>query len=80
MLIQCIECGNLISNSATSCPHCGYTIQNSPSKLPRSKNKRMKLPNGFGQITEIKDRRLRNRYRVMITVGKNNMENLYVNF
>lgn len=33
--------------------------------------KRMRLPNGFGQITKIKNKRLRNPYRVMITVGKN---------
>lgn len=38
-----------------------------------NKRKRMRLPNGFGQITEIKNSRLRNRYRVMITVGKNDI-------
>lgn len=32
--------------------------------------KRMKLPNGFGSITEISNKRLRNRFRVMVTVGK----------
>ena len=32
--------------------------------------KRMKLPNGFGQITKIKNKRLRNPYRAMVTVGK----------
>jgi integrase len=31
---------------------------------------RMKLPNGFGQISKIKNRRLRNPFRVMVTVGK----------
>lgn len=30
----------------------------------------MKLPNGFGSITEIKNKNLRNRFRVRITVGK----------
>jgi hypothetical protein len=29
------------------------------------------LPNGFGQISEIKNRKLRNPFRAMITVGKN---------
>ncbi len=32
--------------------------------------KRMRLPNGFGQITKLKNQRLRKPYRVMITVGK----------
>lgn len=31
--------------------------------------KRMRLPNGFGQISEIKGRPLRNRFRVMVTTG-----------
>ena len=30
----------------------------------------MRLPNGFGQISEIKNKNLRNRFRVMVTVGK----------
>lgn len=32
--------------------------------------KRMRLPNGFGQISKIKGRRLRRPYRAMVTVGK----------
>ena len=32
--------------------------------------KRMRLPNGFGQISEIKNQRLRNRFRAMVTIGK----------
>lgn len=35
-----------------------------------AKNKHMRLPNGFGQISEIKGRNLRNPWRAMITVGK----------
>lgn len=31
--------------------------------------KRMRLPNGFGQISELKGRKLRNKWRVMITTG-----------
>jgi hypothetical protein len=30
----------------------------------------MRLPNGFGQISEIKGKKLRNPWRAMITVGK----------
>lgn len=32
--------------------------------------KRMRLPNGFGQITEIKNAKLRKPFRAMVTVGK----------
>lgn len=39
--------------------------------MTKQKKKRMRLPNGFGQISEMKGRRLRKPYRVMITVGKN---------
>lgn len=35
-----------------------------------SKAKRMRLPNGFGQISEIKNSRLRKPFRAMVTVGK----------
>ena len=35
------------------------------------KSKRMRLPNGFGQISELKGRRLRKPFRAMVTVGKN---------
>ena len=34
------------------------------------KSKRMRLPNGFGQISEIKNKRLRKPFRAMVTVGK----------
>ena len=33
-------------------------------------SKRMRLPNGFGQISYLKSRRLRKPYRAMVTVGK----------
>lgn len=29
MLIDCFECGNKVSNSASSCPKCGYAINTS---------------------------------------------------
>ena len=35
-----------------------------------AKRKRMRLPNGFGQISELKGQRLRKRFRAMVTVGK----------
>lgn len=34
------------------------------------KRKRMRLPNGFGQISEIKNKRLRKPFRAMVTIGK----------
>lgn len=72
MLMQCPECDLQVSDKAAYCPHCGYPIQpNIKPRKPRSKNnKRRRLPNGFGQISEIKNRNLRNPFRAMITVGK----------
>jgi integrase len=40
-------------------------------KRPRKNNRRKALPNGFGQISEIKGRNLRKPFRAMVTVGKN---------
>lgn len=71
MIIKCIECGLQVSNKAILCPHCGFPMQpNAVGKYTRKKKGRPKLPNGFGQISEIKNRNLRNRFRVMVTVGK----------
>lgn len=72
MLIKCPECELQVSDKAIACPHCGYPIQpNVMPRKPRNKNnKKRRLPNGFGQISEIKNRNLRNPYRAMITVGK----------
>lgn len=39
--------------------------------MPRKPAKRRRLPNGFGQISEIKGQNLRKPYRAMVTVGKN---------
>lgn len=71
MLIKCPECELQVSDKALSCPHCGYPMK-PEAAVPRKKksNKRRRLPNGFGQISEIKGKNLRNPYRVMITVGK----------
>lgn len=71
MLIQCPECELQVSDKASTCPHCGYPLQPNAKRKPRSKNnKRRRLPNGFGQISEIKGRNLRNPFRAMVTVGK----------
>lgn len=72
MLVKCPECELQVSDKATTCPHCGYPLQpNIKPRKPRSKNnKRRRLPNGFGQISEIKNRNLRNPFRAMISVGK----------
>lgn len=70
MLISCPECGLQISDKAYSCPHCGYPVNDSPGpRKARRKSGKIRLPNGFGQISEIKSGNLRNRFRAMITVG-----------
>lgn len=70
MLIKCEECNLQVSDKAPSCPHCGILIQSNIKPKVRKSNKRKRLPNGFGQISEIKGRNLRNPFRAMITVGK----------
>ena len=71
MLTQCPECELPVSDKANACPHCGYPLKPSEKqKRPRKSNKRRRLPNGFGQISEIKNRNLRSPFRAMVTVGK----------
>lgn len=70
MLIKCPECALQLSDKALSCPHCGYPMVPKTKKRSNNHRKHMRLPNGFGQITELKNVNLRNKYRVMITVGK----------
>ena len=71
MLILCVECELQVSDKALSCPHCGYPMKiGAKSKQHRKSNKRRRLPNGFGQISEIKNRNLRNPFRAMVSVGK----------
>lgn len=67
MLKDCPECKLQVSDKAMLCPHCGYPFK--PQKIRGSK--RPKLPNGFGQITELKKKNLRKPFRVMVTVGTN---------
>ena len=53
MLIKCPECELQVSDKAASCPHCGYPLKEQKTKnINRKPNKRRRLPNGFGQITE----------------------------
>jgi len=66
MLIICPECKETISDKAVACPRCGYPMI---QKENNKKRKRMRLPNGFGRITKISNKRLRNPYRVTVTVG-----------
>ena len=67
MLLSCPECSGNVSSKAPLCPHCGYPMN---TRSTAYKPKRMKLPNGFGQISKLKSTHLRNPYRAMVTVGK----------
>lgn len=69
MLITCPECHQQVSDKALACPHCGYPISPKAAKISSARPKRMRLPNGFGQITEIRNQNLRNPFRVMVHVG-----------
>ena len=71
MLIECKECGLPVSDKALACPHCGFPLK--PDTKPKTRQRKKahnRLPNGFGQITEIKGKNLRKPFRAMITVGK----------
>lgn len=68
MLITCLECGLMLSDKASVCPHCGYEAKKSTRRVAKKPHRR--LPNGFGQITEIKGRYLRKPFRAMVSVGK----------
>lgn len=70
MLTTCPECELPVSDKATACPHCGFPLKAEPVAKRVYQKKRMRLPNGFGQISEIKSGNLRNRFRAMVTVGK----------
>lgn len=72
MLLKCPECDLPVSDKALTCPHCGFPLNQEASKKKRksSSKRRRRLPNGFGGITEIKNRYLRKRFRARVTVGK----------
>lgn len=71
-LMKCPECGLQVSDKALSCPHCGYPLDSAVKKKkgrgPAAKRKR--LPNGFGSITEIKGKNLREPFRARVCVGR----------
>lgn len=71
MLLKCLECELPVSDKALTCPHCGYPLVKDTKPLKKkSKKEHIRLPNGFGQISQLKGRNLRKPYRAMITVGK----------
>lgn len=71
MLIKCPECELQASDKAIVCPHCGYPLSPEAKRTRYKKsNKRRRLPNGFGQITEIKGKNLRKPFRASVTVGR----------
>ena len=71
MLTKCPECELQVSDKAITCPHCGYPLKGEDKQKRRPRqNRRKRLPNGFGQISEIKGKGLRKPFRAMVTVGK----------
>lgn len=72
MLMKCPECELQVSDKAITCPHCGYPLKDDVTvkRARRKPNKRRRLPNGFGQISELKGLNLRKPFRAMVTVGK----------
>ena len=71
MLTKCPECELPVSDKAILCPHCGYPLKPEyTKKVARKKPKRQRLPNGFGQISELKGLNLRKPFRAMVTIGK----------
>lgn len=71
MLEKCPECELMVSDKAITCPHCGNPLhQLARKRAPSRTKKRPRLPNGFGQISEIKGLNLRKPFRAMVTVGK----------
>lgn len=70
-LMICPECAGKVSDRADACPHCGYPmqVQKTPRKKPKP-NRRRKLPNGFGSITEIKHTDLKNPFYARANCGK----------
>ena len=68
MLTKCPECELPVSDKAISCPHCGYPLKKSSGR--KISRKRRRLPNGFGQISELKGMNLRKPFRAMVTIGK----------
>lgn len=72
MLVKCPECKLQVSDKAIDCPHCGYPLKEENKVSVKKSKRRKRLPNGFGQITKVanKKTKLKNKYRAMVTVGK----------
>lgn len=73
MLLKCPECNLQVSDKVPVCPHCGFPMSQEKNKKKKERNsskRRHRLPNGFGSITKITDRYLREPYRARVTVGK----------
>ena len=76
MLTTCPECSLPVSNKAFQCPHCGFPLkENTVKSLKKKSAKRKRLPNGFGQITKVTSKKLRNPYRVLVCTGKTSKGN-----
>ncbi len=58
MLLKCPECDLQVSDKAYFLPTLWIsdTARHQTKKAPQKNNKRKRLPNGFGQISEIKNR------------------------
>ena len=70
MLITCPECELQVSDKAFTCPHCGFPLKQKAVSPPKKKH--MRLPNGFGQIAEVRNRNLRRPFRASVTAGHTN--------
>ncbi len=69
MLTKCPECELQVSTLAQTCPHCGYPLTKE-KRISKPKPKRMRLPNGFGSIYEIKNRPLRKPFYAKVCTGR----------
>ena len=79
-LIKCPECQVPVSDKAITCPHCGYPLDTKVIKQQQRKtNKRKRLPNGFGTISELKNQNLRKPFLHYSLLENIFMENLFIN-
>ena len=74
-LTKCPECTLQVSDKAISCPHCGFPLNtgSAAKRLYKRPTKRRRLPNGFGSITEVKGKNLRNPFLARLTVGRSTL-------
>lgn len=70
MLMKCPECELQVSDKAAACPHCGYPLKTQFNKVSGRKNKRKRLPNGFGSITKLDSKKYRKPFLARVSVGK----------